>query len=137
MKGLPTFRCLGLALLFLPGIIRAQSDDLRASMHRGAEIYADFCMNCHMANGEGVPYTFPPLANSDYLMKNRTASIAGVKYGMQGEIVVNGETYNGTMAPMGLEDGEVADVMNYILNIWGNRSDKMVTPEEVAAVQKP
>ncbi|NNE78409.1 MAG: cytochrome c [Pricia sp.] len=105
-------------------------------MERGSEIYADFCVTCHMANGEGVANTFPPLAESDYLMNNREASIHGVKYGQQGEIVVNGVTYNNVMAPMGLEDEEIADVMNYVMNSWGNTSKEMVTIEEVEAIQK-
>ena len=105
-------------------------------MARGSEIYADFCVTCHMEKGEGVENAFPPLAASDYLAKNREASIRGVKYGQQGEIVVNGVTYNSTMAPLGLEDEEVADVMNYIMNSWGNSNDVMVTLEEVEAIQK-
>ena len=40
------------------------------------------------------------------------------------------------MMPMGLTDDEVADVMNYITNSWGNKNDKMVTEEEVAAIGK-
>ncbi|WP_396638197.1 c-type cytochrome [Maribacter sp. R77961] len=118
------------------GVSLFQEPQLKESMQRGSEIYSDFCVTCHLANGEGVAHVFPPLANSDYLVKNRMASIKGVKYGQQGEIVVNGVTYNSAMAPLGLEDEEVADVMNFILNSWGNNSDKMVTLEEVSAIKK-
>ena len=113
-----------------------QDPKLQESIKRGSEIYADFCINCHMPSGEGVPETFPPLAKSDYLMKNREASIKGIKYGQSGEIVVNGITYNGTMAAMGLSDDEVADVMNYITNSWGNKNDKIVTETEVSNIKK-
>ncbi|ALJ06279.1 cytochrome C [Pseudalgibacter alginicilyticus] len=113
-----------------------QNPKLQESIERGRAIYTDFCVNCHMPAGEGVPETFPPLAKSDYLMKNREASIRGIKYGQSGEIVVNGKTYNGTMAPMGLSDDEVADVMNYITNSWGNKNDKMVTEVEVSNIKK-
>lgn len=105
-------------------------------MQRGSEIYADFCVTCHLEKGEGVLHTFPPLAAADYLMENREASIRGVKYGQQIEIVVNGVTYNSAMPDPGLEDEEVADVMNYVMNSWGNTQDKMVTLEEVEAIQK-
>jgi len=105
-------------------------------MQRGSEIYADFCVTCHLEKGEGVANTFPPLAESDYLIKNREASIRGVKYGQQGKIIVNGVTYNNAMAPLGLEDEEVADVMNFVMNSWGNTQDKMVTLEEVEAIKK-
>ncbi len=122
--------------IFTIGVILHQDPKLEASIERGSEIYADFCVTCHMENGEGVAYTFPPLANSDYLLQNREKSIKGVKYGRRGELIVNGITYNNTMAPLGLEDEEVADVMNYILNSWGNSSGKIVTLDEVEAITK-
>ncbi|RAJ09142.1 c-type cytochrome [Arenibacter echinorum] len=109
-----------------------QDKELEESINRGADIYSDFCINCHMANGEGVEKTFPPLAKSDFLLNKREESIRGVKYGQQGYILVNGVAYNNIMPPMGLEDEEIADVMNYILNSWGNKSDSIVTPEEVS-----
>ena len=77
-------------------------------------------------------YTFPPLAKSDYLANNREASIRGVKYGQRGEITVNGVVYDNTMMPLGLEDQEIADVMNFVMNSWGNSQEKPVTTEEVA-----
>ncbi len=109
-----------------------QDKELTESINRGKEVYADFCVTCHLENGEGVEYTFPPLAKSDYLINNREASIRGVKYGQRGEITVNGVVYNNTMMPMGLEDQEIADVLNYVMNSWGNSQDKPVTEEEVA-----
>ena len=51
----------GLSLFFY------QQKPLKQSLIDGKEIYTDFCMQCHMTNGEGVPGAFPPLANSDYL----------------------------------------------------------------------
>lgn len=116
-------------------LLPAQDTALQESMQRGKDLYADFCITCHMENGEGVPQVFPPLAKSDYLMENREASIRGVKYGQSGEIVVNGITYNNMMMPLGLTDDEVADVMNYILNSWGNQSSEVVTTEEVGAIE--
>ena len=119
--------CISLLTFFL-----FQDKELEESISRGADIYSDFCINCHMANGGGVEKTFPPLAKSDFLLNKREESIRGVKYGQQGYILVNGVTYNNIMPPMGLEDEEIADVMNYILNSWGNKSDSIVTPEEVS-----
>lgn len=102
----------------------------------GKEIYNDFCMQCHMANGKGVPKAFPPLAKSDFLKNNRTESIKGLKYGMSGPITVNGEKYNGTMAAQGLSDKEITDVMNYITNSWGNSNKTLITEEEVSKVKR-
>ncbi len=123
-----------LGVLLILGGFLFQDDPLKASMTRGKEIYQDFCITCHLANGEGVENTFPPLANSDYLMNNRVKSIRGVKYGQRGEMVVNGITYNNTMMPMGLTDEEIADVMNYVYNSWGNKNETIVTVEEVAGI---
>ncbi|MCF7567761.1 cytochrome c [Sabulilitoribacter arenilitoris] len=113
-----------------------KTDPLKESIERGSEIYADFCVTCHLPDGKGVEGTFPPLANSDYLKNNREASIRGVKYGQDGEITVNGKTYNSYMASLGLDDKEIADVMNYITNSWGNKNDKIITEEEVSKIKK-
>ena len=48
-----------------------KTDPLTESIERGSEIYTDFCMSCHLADGKGVENVYPPLAKSDYLMKNR------------------------------------------------------------------
>ena len=114
----------------------SQSESLKNSFERGKVVYTDFCVTCHLPNGEGVKDVNPPLAKSDYLVKNREASIKGIKFGQQGEITVNGKKYNSIMAPMGLSNNEVADVMNYITNSWGNKNDKMITEDEVAKIKK-
>lgn len=93
-------------------------------------------MACHLSYGEGLKNVYPPLAKSDYLIKNREGSIKGIKYGQEGEIVVNGITYNGYMPSPGLDDDEVADVMNYITNSWGNKNNKMITKEDVFKIKK-
>ena len=113
-----------------------QDPELKASMARGKDIYVDFCVSCHLPNGKGVPKAFPPLANSDYLRKNREESIKAIKYGQSGEITVNGITYNGVMAPLGLENDEIADVMNYITNSWGNSNATLITEQEVSEIEQ-
>lgn len=125
-----------IAVVSILSITLFQDNELKKSIERGSEVYADFCVTCHLPKGEGVANTFPPLAKSDYLLKNREASIRGIKYGQSGEILVNGVTYKGVMPAMGLSDEEVADVMNYILNSWGNTSKKIVTIEEVSLISK-
>ena len=102
----------------------------------GKEIYADFCMQCHGANGKGDGKNFPPLAGSDWLKTKRNQSIAAVKFGQSGKIVVNKITYNSSMPAMGLTNQEVADVMNYIMTSWSNKQTKIVTEKEVATIKK-
>ena len=102
----------------------------------GKEIYDGFCIQCHGANGKGDGKNFPPLDGSDWLTKKRTQSIHAVKFGQSGAIVVNKKTFNTLMPPMGLSNEEVADVMNYIMNSWGNKQSKKVTTEEVENIKK-
>ena len=102
----------------------------------GKEIYEDFCIQCHGANGKGNGKNFPPLDGSDWLTKKRTQSIHAVKFGQSGVIVVNKKTFNNVMSAMGLSNEEVADVMNYIMNSWSNKQSKKVTKEEVANIKK-
>lgn len=114
------------------GIFLYQQKPLSVSIEDGAEIYKDFCVQCHQFDGKGVQGSFPPLANSDYLFEDVDRSIRALKYGLKGPIVVNGESYNTNMSSQGLDDEEIADVMNYILRNWGNKSDLIITPEKVS-----
>ena len=102
---------------------------------KGKEVYGK-CIACHQENGEGVEGSFPPLANSDYLLADKTRAIKDVLNGLEGEITVNGKTY-GTAVPMAanvLTDEETVAVMNYILNSWGNQGGT-ITLEDVAAAK--
>ena len=111
-----------------------QQKPLDQSIEEGTLIYQDFCLQCHGTEGKGESGVFPPLAQSDYLMENITQSIQGIKYGMRGVMVVNGVVYEGMMAAQGLDDEEIADVMNYILNSWGNSTQEQITEEQVRSV---
>lgn len=114
-----------------------QNKPLKESMLRGNEVYTDFCVQCHLENGEGIESVFPPLSNSDYLLNNIEESIYAIKYGMEGPIKVNGELYDGIMVSQGLDSEEIADVMNFILNSWGNMpNDEFVTPGKVNQIGK-
>ena len=126
---------IGLFVLF-EGIWLYQKKPLEQSIANGEEIYKDFCIQCHLDTGEGVSGVFPPLARSDFLVNNIEISIRGLKYGMSGPIVVNGEEYDGVMEDQGLGDDEIADVLNYILNSWGNQYNEIITLEQVASVKK-
>lgn len=113
-----------------------QNKPLEESIADGAGIYQDFCVQCHLDSGEGVSGVFPPLAASDYLLNNIDLSIKGIKYGLNGPVKVNGETYDGVMQNQGLEEEEIADVMNYILNSWNNSSEQVITPQRVSQIQE-
>lgn len=109
-------------LVVFPVLLTAMQDDLATSIKRGKVIYEDYCITCHLDQGQGVPGEFPPLAQSDYLLEKTEDAIRAVKFGQKGEIVVNEVTYDGIMTPLYLDDEEVRDVMNFVLNSWGNTS---------------
>lgn len=125
----------GLFIFFEVGWLH-QNKPLEESIADGEGIYQDFCVQCHLDSGEGVSGIFPPLSESDYLLNNIDLSIKGIKYGLNGLIEVNGETYDGVMQNQGLEEEEVADVMNYILNNWGNSSKQIITSQRVSQIQE-
>ena len=122
---------------FFPFFVFSQKDSLEISIENGRLLYDDFCVRCHLPNGKGEIGIIPPLAESDFLYKHMEESIKALKFGgIDGEIIVNGVKYNSRMEKMGLYDDEIADVMNYILNSWGNKSDKIITEEYVKKLKK-
>lgn len=113
-----------------------QQTALQKSKANGKDIYTDFCMQCHMANGKGDGLNFPPLDGSDWLKKKRSEIIHVVKYGQTGEIIVNSKKFNAIMpVPVGLSNQEIADVLNYVMNSWSNTNKKIVTADQVALVK--
>jgi len=106
------------------------------SMERGGKLYKSKCAVCHKKDGTGKGKSYPPLALSDFLVNYREASIRGIKYGFEEPLTVNGNLYKKEMKPVPLSNTEIADVMNFITNSWGNTTDKLTTAEEVEAIQK-
>jgi len=102
----------------------------------GRTLFNGTCSVCHQDNGEGLPNVFPPLAKSDFLLADRARAIATVLNGRSGPITVNGNTFNSVMPPMSqLNDDEIANILTYVLNSWGNNGGQ-VTAAEVAQVRK-
>jgi len=87
----------------------------------GQALFAGTCSVCHQANGAGLPGVFPPLAKSDYLAADVNRATSAVLNGLTGKLTVNGQEYNSVMPPMNqLNDDEVANILTYVLNSWGN-----------------
>jgi len=103
---------------------------------KGKSVFLQTCFACHQSNGQGLPNVFPPLAGSDYLMADKQRSIAIVLRGCNGEVNVNGRKYVSSMPALSvLSDKQIADVLTYVRNSWGN-SGQAVLPEEVRAVRQ-
>lgn len=87
-----------------------------------------------MSDGSGIEGAFPPVANSDYLNENPDRGISAVVHGLEDEITVNGETYDGIMPRQNLNNEEVANVITFLLNNFDNDGGE-VTPEDVQRIR--
>ncbi|MGY8625435.1 cytochrome c oxidase subunit II [Chromobacterium violaceum] len=100
-------------------------EDLKA---RGEKVYAQNCVPCHQANGKGIPGTFPALDGSPIATGDKAGHI---------EIVLFGGKKNPAMAAWGkqLSDTDIAAVITYERNSWGNHTGQAVQPKEVKAAR--
>lgn len=98
----------------------------------GKQLYGAKCAACHQPSGLGVAGVFPPLAGAEWVVGNEKVLISLLLHGVQGEIVVKGNTYRGAMPAFGtLTDEEIAAVLSYIRSDWGNQA----SPIDAAAVK--
>ena len=104
-------------------------------MQLGKEVFSA-CSQCHQADGKGVAGTWPPLVASDYVTGDERRLAAILVNGINGPFVVNGATYSGEMPNWRsyFNDEELAAVMTYIRNTWGNKAPP-VSKETVAKVR--
>lgn len=112
---------------------KTRNKTLAESIASGKQIYTNTCFACHQANGEGIASAFPPLAESDYLNADVNRSINIVLHGKTGEITVNGQKYNSVMTKQALTNEEVADVLTYVYNSWGNNKTHVKTSDVINA----
>jgi ubiquinol-cytochrome c reductase cytochrome b subunit len=105
-----------------------------ATAGAGAKVYSDNCMGCHGAKGEGVQGQFPPLAGNPFVTGDPKPVIGVVLNGLKGKIDVKGQSYDQQMPPWKgtLTNAQIADVVTYIRNAWGNKAST-VTEAQVAA----
>ncbi|MCB0564226.1 MAG: cytochrome c [Phaeodactylibacter sp.] len=96
--------------------------DCESQPHRQGQIlYQNFCANCHMDDGSGLAGNIPPLAQSDYVSQNQGQLACIIRNGMEGQVVVNGKTYQNPMAGIPqLSEFEIANILNYINQAWEN-----------------
>jgi nitrite reductase (NO-forming) len=131
------------ALLSISAAVSAQdaAPDLPASIERGKAIYMQTCFVCHQITGMGLPGAFPPLASTDYTTGDARRMIAMILKGVNPPLKVKELTYVAPMPPLPTvypvlnDDKNVADVINYVRNNFGNKDEKGVTPEFVKKVR--
>jgi len=99
----------------------AQGNARQLDMEKGRELYQQHCAACHQPEGQGLTGAFPPLANSDFIARDPGAVLDVTVNGRQGKMVVNGVEYNNVMPAMSyLSDKDLARIITFVLNSWGN-----------------
>ncbi len=110
-------------------VAKAAAGDMAA----GEKAYKTHCQACHQADGSGLTGAFPPLVDNPNIVDNGDYVIENVLAGRSGELEVRGTTYDAVMPAMSyLDDEQVANIINYVLNAWGNDAGS-VTVEQVNA----
>jgi glucose/arabinose dehydrogenase/mono/diheme cytochrome c family protein len=124
-----------------PGIKTKLEGEAKRLFVMGAEIYRreGHCVTCHQADGKGLPAAqFPPIAGSEWTTGNEERLIRLTLHGLVGPITVNGVNYQG-LVPMtpfkGLSDEELAAVLTYVRNDFGNKASPIL-PAQVKEVRE-
>jgi cytochrome c oxidase subunit 2 len=94
---------------------------------KGATVYAANCVACHQATGKGMPPAFPPLDGSKVVNGPKAAQLALVLEGKQGTAMASFAR---------LSDAELAAVITYTRNSWGNKTGEAIQPAELKAARK-
>ncbi|MBI4228357.1 MAG: cytochrome c, partial [Deltaproteobacteria bacterium] len=95
----------------------------------GNQVYTGTCAACHQQDGQGIPGAFPPLAGSDWLLKDPETPIRIVLHGLSGLIDVKGTTFNNVMPEWGsrLSNQEIAAILTYARSSWNNSAEEIST----------
>ena len=114
----------------------ATTGSLKQSINDGQVVYQKYCLTCHQADGSGVPNLNPPLLQTKWVLGSKAILIEQVLKGSKGKVEIEGETFHNTMPPLGqtLSDQQIADVLTYVRNSFGNKSSR-VSAAEVKVVR--
>ena len=100
------------------------------SKQRGGELYKQYCLTCHQANGTGVPRMNPPLIKTSYVTGSKTKLIKWVLQGSVEKVPIDGQTYSNNMPPQAyLTDQQIADILTYVRGTFGNKATAVTTAE--------
>lgn len=105
-----------------------------ATIARGKAVYSTYCVACHQPDGGGVPSMNAPLIKTPHVLGAKPELISILLKGMEG-VDIMGESYSNAMPPHNfLTNQQIADVLTYVRNNFGNKASG-VTATEVAAVR--
>jgi mono/diheme cytochrome c family protein len=102
----------------------------------GQRLYTKHCSGCHGEQGEGLQELIPPLAGAEIFLAAGPNAACWISNGMEGKIIVKGVEFDNAMpAIKQLSNIEIANILNYSLNSWGN-NHRFITPEEIKTIIK-
>lgn len=106
-----------------------------ASIKRGQQVFMSTCVTCHQKDGGGVPRLNPPLIKTEYVLGDKTRLINIVLKGLNQPITIEDEEYTNVMPSFAqLTDQQIADVLTYVRNSFGNKASA-VTVAQVKALR--
>ena len=122
-------------LLAAFGFLFAQQSSSKSSVDKGQKLYEQYCLTCHQADGSGVPKMNPPLINTSYVTGDKKKLVQWVLKGSTENVPIDGKYYSNNMPPQAnLKDEEIADILTYIRNSFGNKASA-ITPAEVKDIR--
>ncbi len=141
MKGILS----ALLLMFVVGMLIAQvkpkptgstqAGGIGAAIERGKLVYKTYCLSCHQPDGGGVPHLNPPLIKTKWVLGDKKKLVTLILKGMDEPIEIEDEEYHNPMPPQAyLTDLQIADVLTFVRNSFGNKASA-VTATEVKALR--
>jgi mono/diheme cytochrome c family protein len=110
----------------------SSEEEIDEALLPGMKVYQTYCASCHMMSGKGAPGMNPPLIDTKWVLGDKERLIKVVLNGLSDPIEIKGEIYQNIMASHAfLTDQQIADVLSFIRNNWGN-SASYITVDEVA-----
>jgi len=126
------WKVIGFLALFVAALIACQNDeDLEFARYYsgGMVIYQSKCQNCHGSDGKGLAALIPPLTNQSRLKANKSSLACLVKYGSKTAINPAAKTFGGEMPATDLPDVDIAKVLTYVTNSFGNKMGTINTEQ--------
>jgi mono/diheme cytochrome c family protein len=114
----------GIGFILFMLIVSCQSDEqleFKRYYSAGSLVYQTHCQNCHGANGEGLQELMPPLTDSVFLKTNKARLACFVKFGLKEKVIISKRPFEGQMPPNDLPPIEIANVLTYVTNSFGNK----------------
>ena len=104
---------------------------------QGEQLYIKNCSNCHQKNGSGLGLVYPPLNSSDYIDSHPKEVFCLMKYGVTGELIVNGKNFNKPMKGIvSLTELEIAEIATYLYNNWSRQRGIIEIGEVTSALKE-